>query len=53
MEERSLNLLWRPNSMLQSVLPVAVLVAIASLALFRPTPAKAPARRCAGRRPNR
>ena len=38
--------------MLQSALPLAVLIAIATLAWFRPVPAKAKARKYAARRPN-
>jgi hypothetical protein len=39
--------------MLQSALPLVVLIAVASLAWLRPVPAKAPARKCASKRPNR
>jgi hypothetical protein len=39
--------------MLQSALPLAVLIAIAAVALFRPAPVPAKARKCASRRTNR
>jgi hypothetical protein len=36
--------------MLHSALPVAVLIAVAVLTAFRPVPAPAKARKCAGRK---
>jgi hypothetical protein len=39
--------------MLQSALPIAVLIAVAALTLFRPAPVPVKARKCASRRPNR
>jgi hypothetical protein len=39
--------------MLQSALPIAVLIAVATLAAFRPAPAPAKARKCASRRRDR
>jgi hypothetical protein len=39
--------------MLQSALPIAVLIAVAALTSFRPAPAPAKVRPCASRRPKR
>ena len=37
--------------MLQSALPLIVMIAVASVAWLRPVPARARVRRCASRRP--
>jgi cytochrome b subunit of formate dehydrogenase len=39
--------------MLQSALPLAVLIAVTGLALFRPVPAQVRARKCVARRRRR
>jgi hypothetical protein len=39
--------------MLQSALPLAVLIAVAVVTMLRPAPTPAKARKCASRRPNR
>jgi hypothetical protein len=41
------------HSMMQSVLTIAVLIAVAALTRFRPAPAPAKARKGAAGRPNR